>query len=40
MMRMLVPLATTCGRRLEIPSDLPIGATLGLSSDTVLRVCA
>jgi 3-deoxy-7-phosphoheptulonate synthase len=40
MMRMLVPLAITCGRQLEIPVDLPIGATLGLSSDTALRVCA
>ncbi|HUQ82717.1 MAG TPA: 3-deoxy-7-phosphoheptulonate synthase [Gemmatimonadaceae bacterium] len=40
MMRMLAPLAITCGRRLEIPVDLPIGASLGLPSDTVLRACA
>jgi 3-deoxy-7-phosphoheptulonate synthase len=40
MMRTLVPLAAICGRPLEIPVETPVGAALGLTSDTALRVCA
>jgi 3-deoxy-7-phosphoheptulonate synthase len=49
MMRMLAPLASICGRRLELPVGVPVGATLGIGGDdaliesglhTALRVCA
>jgi 3-deoxy-7-phosphoheptulonate synthase len=49
MMRMLAPLASMCGRRLELPVDVPAGATLGIASGdalvessvhAALRVCA
>ena len=49
MMRMLAPLAATCGRRLELPAGIPVGPTLGIPGDgalidsgahAALRVCA
>ena len=40
MMRMLVPLAATCGRQLEIPIEIGVRSTLGMTSDAALRVCA
>ena len=49
MMRMLAPLASICGRRLELPVEMPIGSTLGIAGGdapiesgvhAALRVCA
>jgi 3-deoxy-7-phosphoheptulonate synthase len=44
MMRMLAPIAATCGRRLDLPVELPLAIPLGVSGDAgahaALRVCA
>ena len=49
MMRMLAPLASLCGRRLELPVEMPMGSTLGIAGGdaliesgvhAALRVCA